>query len=174
MPYLKLPALMQFIDVKEFIQFMIAGNDDHLLIVPRSPGPESMRLVVGIAKIPDVSGKHKNICRRDKRIILQPFGVFSKFKMQVGCVLNFRIRTSSQAVPPIMTKLSEYSLNASRNVSKPPTILFDLSCILLLFQLLGHGHHPVITLMTGGRRSHPRSMVRISKSLSVVNLPTHL
>ena len=72
-----------------------------------------------------------------------------------------------------LTKLSEYSLKAPRNVSNPPTILFDLSCILLLFQLSGHGHQPMITPMTGGRRSDPRSKVRISKSLSAVNLRTH-
>ena len=75
---------------------MIAGNDNHLLIVLRSPVPERMRPVVGIAEIPYVSCKNKNVSRRDQWIVLQPFGIFSKFKMQVGCVLNLHYLCLSQ------------------------------------------------------------------------------
>lgn len=66
---------------------MITGNDNNLFIVQRSLVPERMRLIVGIAEISDVSGKHKYVSRRDKWIILQPSLVLSKLKMQVRCVL---------------------------------------------------------------------------------------
>ena len=65
------PAVVEFIQVEQLVELVIAGNNYYLPVVLRRPVPKRMLGVVVIADIADVAGQYKYIAGHFQWILFQ-------------------------------------------------------------------------------------------------------
>lgn len=77
---------------------MIPRDNDYLSVVFRCPVPKRMPRIIIIPNIPDVSGKHKNLCGNNQWMMLEEIAVFLEFQMEVGSVLYFHDKANIRLI----------------------------------------------------------------------------
>lgn len=85
--YFKAIAIVQFCDVVELVELMVAHTGYYLMVILRCPVPEGMFGIVVIPQVADVTSHNENFPRHLQGILLQVSPVVGKLQMEVRRIL---------------------------------------------------------------------------------------